>query len=112
MEPETSIEKLTKSMTINPESSKSRSKLKSNYTNYADELGDELANGLNLDENNRKKIKNILAKINWERHFNRTCTELLKHGNLCSAIVKPGTDYCQRHLNIRALKNQKNNPNS
>jgi hypothetical protein len=88
---------------MDPEKPKPRT----SYTNYINELGDELANHLNLDENDRKKIKEALTKINWNRHFNRTCTELLKHGNLCSAIVKPGTDYCQRHLNIKILKDQK-----
>lgn len=58
----------------------------------------------NLDENNKKIIENNIKKINWDRHFNRTCGQLLKNGNNCITLVKPGHNHCQKHLNTKINK--------
>jgi hypothetical protein len=82
-------------------------KLETNYTNYIDELGNEIADKLNLDEKNRKILKDILTNINWDKHFKRRCKETLKNGIPCPSPIDPGSDYCRRHLNIKILKEQR-----
>jgi hypothetical protein len=96
-----------------------------NYTNYVDELTNDITKNINkniianVDETTIeniiiKIIENIrenISEIDWDKHFNRKCGEILKNGGICSANVKPGYDHCQRHVNIVLIKQlKKENP--
>jgi hypothetical protein len=101
MNPETTIEELTKNITIAP----GNPILQILNINYINELTNELT--INIPEKYKQIIKHNIIKINWNKYFKRTCKEILKNGKICPVTVKPGYDYCQRHLSINLLRIQK-----